>query len=492
VGQTLQIYLLGRFAVSLDGEPLPASAWRRRRPADLLKLLALTPGHALPREAVFDALWPDKDPPAAANNLHRALYDLRHVLGSRWVEAARGRVALRGDTWVDAAAFERAVRQGGDEALKAAVALYPGDLSPEDPASPWLQQPRRRLRALFVEAAHAVARQPGPAGEAAARIALLRRLLQAEPASEDAHQLLMRLLAEEGRPAEALRQFEACAAARRAAGLGAPSLATEALRDAIVAGELGPLPRSDAGTGYHRAAQQLLGRERRRPLRGREGVVAFLDSVLQRGHGLVVLLGEQGAGTTRVALEGARLAEARGAAVLCAVARPGASPGALLAELLQPAERARSVSLQAVEAALQGAGGGRPIYLLLDELHLADAASLALLLALARQAEALRLVVVATCREEAIHAGTPIQLLLADLDAERLARGLHVPRLSSSGTLAMLCDLIDEAPSPALATAVYQATDGLPARIEAVMAAWRASGQVPEAREPVPGGLHGA
>ncbi len=149
MGARLEIHLLGRFEVARGGVAIPASAWRRRRPADLLTLLALTPGRSLPRQVVYDALWPGKDPAAGANNLHRALYDLRQVLGGRDVDVDHGAVSLSPEAWVDADLLERAVRAGGMEGYRAAVNLYRGDLAPDDEASPWLHDPRRRLRALF-------------------------------------------------------------------------------------------------------------------------------------------------------------------------------------------------------------------------------------------------------------------------------------------------------------------------------------------------------
>jgi DNA-binding SARP family transcriptional activator len=66
VGGTCTIHLLGGFAVEVNGEPVYANAWRHRRAADLIKLLALAPGHRLHREQVMDTLWPDLPPDAAA------------------------------------------------------------------------------------------------------------------------------------------------------------------------------------------------------------------------------------------------------------------------------------------------------------------------------------------------------------------------------------------------------------------------------------------
>ncbi|MCM2334841.1 MAG: transcriptional regulator, partial [Anaeromyxobacteraceae bacterium] len=340
MGARLEIHLLGRFEVARGGVPIPASAWRRRRPADLLTLLALSPGRALQRQAVYDVLWPDKDPAAGANNLHRALYDLRQVLGGRDVDVDHGSVFLTPDAWVDVDVVEAAVRAGGLDRLRAAVSAYRGDLVPDADAAPWLHDHRRRLRALFAEAAHPVAREEALAGNPGMAIPLLRRLLSADPASEEAHRLLMRLLAEDGRRTEALHQYDACAAAKRAAGLGPPSLDTEALRDAVARGEIGPTG-VGAADATRRLARRLLGRDRLPPLRGREGLVSWLEALLARGNGAVVLLGEPGAGASRAALEGARLAQARGFALLGGVAVAGAAaPGALFADLLQAERRA--------------------------------------------------------------------------------------------------------------------------------------------------------
>lgn len=75
----LSITLLGGFAVARDEAVVPPGSWRLRKGADLVKLLALAPGHRLHREQVMDALWPDKDPAAASNNLYQALHAARNA-----------------------------------------------------------------------------------------------------------------------------------------------------------------------------------------------------------------------------------------------------------------------------------------------------------------------------------------------------------------------------------------------------------------------------
>ena len=76
----LRIELLGGFRVSVGGQPVPDDVWHRRKPAALLKLLALAPGHRLHREQLMDALWPELDPTAAGANLRKAIHHARNAL----------------------------------------------------------------------------------------------------------------------------------------------------------------------------------------------------------------------------------------------------------------------------------------------------------------------------------------------------------------------------------------------------------------------------
>src|SRR5690349_6566321 len=109
----LRIRLLGQFEVERDGRAVPAAAWRRRRPLDLLKLLCVAPNHAIHREEVVDRLWPDKDLESGSNNLHRALHDLRAVLGGQAAILDKQVVRFGEDVWIDIDELERGLGQDG-------------------------------------------------------------------------------------------------------------------------------------------------------------------------------------------------------------------------------------------------------------------------------------------------------------------------------------------------------------------------------------------
>src|SRR4029078_5840137 len=66
------VTLLGGFAAEADGASVRDAPWRLRKTKELVKLLALAGGHRLHREQAMDALWPDRGPDSAGNNLNQA------------------------------------------------------------------------------------------------------------------------------------------------------------------------------------------------------------------------------------------------------------------------------------------------------------------------------------------------------------------------------------------------------------------------------------
>src|SRR5919107_2078448 len=93
--ERLDVRLLGGFGISVDGAPLRDGAFGQRRAADLVKVLALAPGHRLPRDRVVEVLWPRLPADAGLANLHKAAHYARRALGERdAVVLRRGLVEL--------------------------------------------------------------------------------------------------------------------------------------------------------------------------------------------------------------------------------------------------------------------------------------------------------------------------------------------------------------------------------------------------------------
>lgn len=199
------VAVLGGFDVGLDGRPVPDAAWRRNRARTLVKLLALARGQRLHREQIMDALWPSLDGQAAAGNLRKAIHFARQALGAEHIRTHGELIALEAPTLrVDVHEFEAAARAG---LRTKALALYRGDLLPEDRFEPWAEDPRERLRTRFHKLLvdEAASLEQGGSLEAAADI--LDRLVASDPLHEDAHLALMRVLASAGARHSALARY---------------------------------------------------------------------------------------------------------------------------------------------------------------------------------------------------------------------------------------------------------------------------------------------
>jgi DNA-binding SARP family transcriptional activator len=208
----VRIRLFDGFRVEVGGRSIPAEAWRQRKPAAAVKLLALAPRHRLHREQIMDALWPELSPSPAAANLRKAVHHARRLGGEQLIVSVGELLALpeRADVDVDAfrALADRARRTGESDAYEQALDLHGDGLLPEDRYEDWAIGPRDELRLEYVSLAEELAGQLESRGDLAGAIRAVGRQVAAEPLLEEPHVRLMRLYALAGRRGEALREYE--------------------------------------------------------------------------------------------------------------------------------------------------------------------------------------------------------------------------------------------------------------------------------------------
>jgi DNA-binding SARP family transcriptional activator len=229
------VQLLGRFAVAVDGSSISGDAWRSRRAADVVKLLALTPDHRMHRGQVIDALWPESDSQAGGTNLRKALHFARLALGDNDAIVTQGEVLVLGpgatvDT--DVERFESASRSAlaahDAAACRAASHLWVGELLPDDRYESWLAEPRVRLHRRYVD----LLQEGG----------LWEQLAEEDPTHEQAARALMRAHLDSGERREAIRRFERLRVAlHEQLGVG-PDRSTIALYEDVLAAEGAPKP----------------------------------------------------------------------------------------------------------------------------------------------------------------------------------------------------------------------------------------------------------
>jgi DNA-binding SARP family transcriptional activator/RecA/RadA recombinase len=338
----LSLSMLGGFEVQVDGAMVPPTAWKLRHPREVLQMAALSPTHRVPRDQVFEALWPGAAPKAASNRL----YHTTHLLRSAFAEVGLGKdqPALVMDAgalmlnpafeWaVDTSHFrdqvQRARRLGAapaaGAALGQAVAQYSGDLLAGFACSDWLATHRDGLRLDYVWALSRLAEQCAQAKDHERAIGLYRKLLDVEPADELAHRALMELFDATEHPERAVQQYAACQRALRRDLDVEPTPSTRAVFERIIAATqkrkskplvTGSLPAQitqiapNVSTGLT-GARALAGAAtsprytapaHALPLIGRANDLMLLaDALSQNGLRLLTITGPAGQGKTRLA-----------------------------------------------------------------------------------------------------------------------------------------------------------------------------------------------
>src|SRR5215211_672174 len=327
--ETLRIWLLGSFRVSVGSRSIGEQDWHLRKAGSLLKLLTLSPGHRLHREQAMELLWPDLHQEAALNNLYYALHVARRTLqppalassaASRYLQLRDEQLVLCSDSplWVDAEAFEGAAATARHAlepaAFRAAIDLYAGELLPQDRYEPWVEEWRAELRGLYLSLLLEVAALYDERKEFEPAIEALRKVVTQEPTHEGARVGLMRLYALSGRRREALGHYERLREALFREFGGEPEAAATRLQQEIWAGTF---PHSDSPPADFLPQEEgdptsPVGPPRRNNLPlarttfvGRERETLEVKRLLAMTR-LLTLTGSGGCGKTRLALEVAR------------------------------------------------------------------------------------------------------------------------------------------------------------------------------------------
>ncbi|MFI5925787.1 AfsR/SARP family transcriptional regulator [Micromonospora sp. NPDC051543] len=302
----MQITILGPLAV--DGRPV-----RGERLAAVLRALVDARGRAVSTSLLVDAVW-DGAPPDDATGAVQALVSRVRRLGLP-VLAVPGGYRLPAEEVTVDAVEARALVESGRVALRAGDARAARDaadraraLFPEVPEIAGADDARlfADVAALRAEAALAGA---GPYDEAD-----LRRLAARTPPDEPSAALLVRVLAAQGREAEALEVVERLRDELADRYGTDPSPVVTQAHLALLRGELNqpavvapprPPARVVLPAAWRRPMTALLGRERD---------VAALDEALDESA-LVTIVASGGAGKTRLAAEVTRRAAAAGQGV---------------------------------------------------------------------------------------------------------------------------------------------------------------------------------
>jgi len=328
-GPTLQLRLVGGFAVIRDGVRVDISELGSRKARTLLKLLAVERGHLVPTDRIVEVLWADDPPAQSSENVATLVSRLRKTLGATALGGGRGGYRLGGPPLVivDVDDGEALVTEAerrfatGEPALAAAAAaraldvLAHGRLLEDEPYAAWSEQAEAGRASLVRRARHVAAQASLACDDAASAARFADAAINDDPWDEAAHRVLMAAYAAAGEPARAVAVYS------RLRDLFDRELGVEpapATRDLYVA-----ILREDAVSGV--AVVEPAAARRGDPgaspaISGREAELGRLSlawtSAVAGDPGLVLLAGEAGIGKTSLAAEAVAVAGATGGVVL--------------------------------------------------------------------------------------------------------------------------------------------------------------------------------
>ena len=234
----LRINLFGGLEIkSGSGEQVAIPS---RKAATLLGYLALTSPHGISRSKLAALLWEGRFGDNARANLRQVLLTLRRMLPhcADVVSAERDDIRILPEAVAtDVQEFEWLLQSADLTTMARAAALYRGELldgiGPTSCAfEAWLSAERERLR---TQAMRAIAGLLDVGGRDHVEIAMTfsLRVLAADPLQEDVHRILMRCYAQQGRRADALRQYDYCRTVLRKQVGATPESETETLQREI-------------------------------------------------------------------------------------------------------------------------------------------------------------------------------------------------------------------------------------------------------------------
>ncbi len=489
--------ILGPLEVSDDGRLLDLGGAKHRT---LLAVLLLHANEVVSADRLIDALWEDEPPDTAAKALQVYVSKLRKALGKERVQTqAPGYRVNVEDGELDLQRV-RALIAAGE--LPEAISLWRGPALSDFTYQRFAQAEIARLEELRLTCIEERLQADLARGRHADLAGELEALVREHPLRERLRGQLMVALYRSGRQAEALEAYQD---ARNALteelgiepGRDLRRLEQEILRQDSVLDlhAVTPEPASEPSRGV------FVGRERELA----ELLVALEDALAGRAR-LVLVSGEPGIGKSRLADELIGHARARGAHVLVGRCwEAGGAPaywpwvqplrtyvretapeavraqlGAGSAELAQllpelreifpdlpepvapESEGARFRLFEAAAAFLQRAAKARPVVLVLDDLHAADAPSLLLLQFVAREIRDGRLLIVGAFRDIDPTMRDPLVSALAQLVREPQTRQIALSGLSEPEVSTYIECSAGTVPEPRLLGAIHGTTEGNP------------------------------
>jgi DNA-binding SARP family transcriptional activator len=424
--------------------------------------------------------------------------------------------------WVDSEAFERLIQLGRQQNhnlnhYNAALELYQGDFLPEDLYEDWAEARRSALQRSYLELLKQLATSAVERADYQQAIERLHALLHAEPTDEGVQRELMRLYVQTGERHKALRLYQQSRRILQEELGVEPSAQTIALHKAIlnetiptVALSLAPPIEVSPAMVEESDIIPLVGRQKEM-----RALVEYLHQAERGLGGVVFLTGESGVGKTRIGEELARYARTIGVRTLYGAAfegegrllyapfvgtirrgldqqmlerihqrlgplvddlvhllpelgrgaPPAPTPNEMTTDRLdiETGDQERRRLFHAITAIYLLFAQQSPLLIVLDNLHAAGESSLQLLHYLARQITNRRVLVVCMVDHDKVQRGSPIALVVSELQRNHLAQRMALGCFSLDEVTQFCTHMLDDsARTSDIPRSVYELTEGNP------------------------------
>jgi DNA-binding SARP family transcriptional activator len=325
---SLQIYLLGNFHILVNHQKIRSDLWQSRQLRTILKLLIIQRSKPVPANQIIEKIWPDKAHEKAAQHLYVRISQIRNILkkfglqdciqtiAGGYIFQCEPNLEENGERsfWIDVDEFERMADQGREHLenkafnhaithFKKAINLYSADFLIEDLYEDWTISERERLRDRHLMVLTEMAEAYAQTGRYRHAIDVCQKVLSVDPCRESTFVQLMLYYYHLGERSKSLEVFERCQKTLSEEMEVDPDSYTQELAQKIRAGELG----GNNGNGkyppsvYAGRLFEVPYSLSETPFVGRELEFSWLVEQLQSPPPSIVWVnGESGVGKTRL------------------------------------------------------------------------------------------------------------------------------------------------------------------------------------------------
>ncbi len=222
----VKLSMLGRFALTVDGDNISNTGSARKKPLELLKTIVALGGQEIDQHKITSVVWPDSEGDSATQTLYTTMHRLRKLLGESSITLQNGYVSLDPRyVWVDVWAFERLLIQANkllrlvqnkenveqiSNLSSQLISLYQGNFLANETEKPWSIQLQQKLKSRFINLMVDLGAYWQKANEWERAIACYRRGLDIDNLAEELYQHIMSAYQKTERRADAIAIFQQC------------------------------------------------------------------------------------------------------------------------------------------------------------------------------------------------------------------------------------------------------------------------------------------